>query len=154
MTRRFLLKQRRIPSGRRADGLRKNRRVAVVGDAVQRFAPIIVSRKSKPPNRRRAVLQLRDFFGERHAADQIVFARRATAATDHARSAASLISGMRVAAAEYASAISDALNETTDSPEAFFTSNVLNFALSLLAENETVSGPLSESSSCSTAPVM
>ena len=39
-------------------------------------------------------------------------------------------------------------------PAALFTSNVLNFALSLLVENETVSGPLSESSSCSTRPVM
>src|ERR1035437_5458310 len=66
----------------------------------------------------------------------------------------SLISGMRVAAAEKASAISEALNATTEAPEEFLISNVLNFALSLLAEKETISGPLSESSSCSTTPVM
>ena len=64
------------------------------------------------------------------------------------------MSGTCVAAAEKASANSEALNETTDAPEAFFTSNVLNFAAPLLAAKEIVSGPLIESSSCSTAPVM
>ena len=72
----FLLQQRRIPRGRRADGLRKHRRVAVVRHAVQRLAPVIEGRQPQPGNARRAVLQLRDFFRQRHPADQIIRARR------------------------------------------------------------------------------
>src|ERR1039458_3262776 len=52
----------------------------------------------------------------------------------------SLMSGMRVAAAEKASANSEALNETTEAPVAFFISTVLNFALPLLAANVIVNG--------------
>ena len=64
------------------------------------------------------------------------------------------ISGMRVAVAENASASSEALNETTISPSAFFISNALNLAVPLLAANVTVRGPLMESFSCSTKPVI
>ena len=69
------MNQCRIPSGGQADGLRKNRGDAVVGHAMQRLAPIIIGRKAKPRNGRRAVLQLRHFFRQRHPADQILRAR-------------------------------------------------------------------------------
>ena len=81
------------------------------------------------------------------------FSRSANGCDGSRQIAGSLMSGMRVAAAEKASANSEALNETTDTPVSFFTSTVLNFALPLLAMNVIVNGPLSESSSCCTVPV-
>ena len=98
---------------------------------MQRFVPIIICRKAEPRNARRAVLQLRDFFGQRHAADQIILRAPCNGCDGSRQIGGSLISGTRVAAAEKASASSEALNETTDAPEAFFTSNVLNFAAAL-----------------------
>ena len=53
----------------------------------------------------------------------------------------SLISGTRTAAAEKASANSDALNDTTDAPDAFLISMVLNLAVPLLATNEIFKRP-------------
>src|ERR1022692_2432057 len=66
----------------------------------------------------------------------------------------SLTTGMRGASPENWSANSDAANETTDAPAAFFTSNVLNLALPAFAEKEIFSAPLIESSSCSIEAVM
>ena len=66
----------------------------------------------------------------------------------------SVISGTRAAAAEKASASSEALNETTDAPVASFISTVLNLAVPLLATKEIFSGPRKASSSCSTVPLI
>ncbi len=82
------------------------------------------------------------------------FARADNVCDGSRQIAGSLISGMCVAPAEKASASSEALNATTGAPEEFLISNVLNFATPLLAAKEIVSGPLIESSSCSTTPVM
>ena len=72
---RFLPDQSGIPGGRHADGLGENGRVAVIGHPVQRFAPVIKSRKSQPSDGGRSVPQLGDFLGQRHPADQILCPR-------------------------------------------------------------------------------
>ena len=150
---RFLMNQSRVPGGGHADGLRKHCRDAVGGHAMQRFIPIVVSRQAKPRNCGCAVTQLGDFLRQRHPADQIVHAR-CNGCDGSRQMGGSLISGMRLAVAEKGSASSEALKAKTNSPEPFFTSNVLNFAVFLPAVKVTVSGPLSESSTCSTSPVM
>src|ERR1039457_4498031 len=48
----FLMKQLRIPRSSSANRLGTNRRNAVVGDAVQRFVPIIVSPQTEARNSR------------------------------------------------------------------------------------------------------
>ena len=68
----FLVNQLRIPGGGHADRLWKYSGDAVVRDAVQRLVPIVVGRQTEPRDGRRGVLQLRDFFGQRHATDQII----------------------------------------------------------------------------------
>jgi len=68
------------------------------------------------------------------------------------QTAGALMAGARLAAMEKESARSEALNETTDVPPAFFISIVLNLAVLLLAMNEIASGPWSFP--CSTVPAM
>ena len=137
----FLMKQRRIPRGRHADGLRENRRIAVVWP--RRATPRSNNCMPARPSRRMAGAPFCNCatFSASDMRRIKSFSRAANGCDGSRQIGGSLISGMRMAAAEYGSASSDALNETTDSPEAFFTSNVLNFALSLLAVKVTVSGP-------------
>ena len=96
----FLMKQFWIPRGGHADRLRKNSGDAVVGDAVQRFVPIIIGRQA-----RAAECEARRFATAR------LFRPATSGGSDHSRAlgngcdgsrqiGGSLISGIRLAAAE------------------------------------------------------
>ena len=67
----LLIEQARIPRSRRTHRFRENGGGSVVGHSVQRFIPVVISRQAKALNARRGIFQLRHFFGERHAANQI-----------------------------------------------------------------------------------
>ena len=150
----FLVEQLRIPGGRHADRLRENGGDAVVGHAVQALR----SNNHRPAGRA-AGWRAPSFcncatFSASDMRRIKSFSRAFNGCDGSRQIGGSLISGTRVAAAEKASANSEALKATTDAPEASFTSIVLNFAAPLLAAKEIVSGPWIESSSCSTVPVM
>ena len=72
---RLLVNQRRVPGGRHADGLRKNRGDAGARHAVQTFVPIIVGRNAQPRNRRRVGHELRRLFRQRHPAHEVLHPR-------------------------------------------------------------------------------
>ena len=61
-----------IPGCRKSYGLRKDRRDAGTGHAVQALVPPVVSRDVQACDGGRAVDHLRDFLFERHAGDQVV----------------------------------------------------------------------------------
>ena len=67
------LNEGNIPAGCQADGLGKDGRAAIAGDAMQGFAPIVISWQAKPGDSRRIVHQLADFFGAGHAGNQILY---------------------------------------------------------------------------------
>ena len=59
-----------VPGRRQPDGLRKHRRVAAAGDAVQTLVPPLVGRHAQARNRRSGVHRLRDFLLARHLRHQ------------------------------------------------------------------------------------
>ena len=71
----FLMKQSRIPRRSCANRFREDSGDAIVGHAMQGFVPVIISRQTQTRNRRSGILQLRNSFRERHAADQIICTR-------------------------------------------------------------------------------
>jgi hypothetical protein len=66
------MQQVRIETGGHADRLRKHRRVAVGGHAVQSFTPPVVRRDAQPRDRWRGMHHLWGLFLERHARHEVI----------------------------------------------------------------------------------
>src|ERR1700683_2208559 len=69
-----LMDEAGVPRGRQSDGLRKNRCIAGARDSMQTFVPPVIRRDMQARDGGRVVLHLRDFFLERHASDEVVYA--------------------------------------------------------------------------------
>ena len=115
----FLVKQFRVPRRRPADRFREDGGHAVVGDAVQCLVPVVVDGQTQPRNGGSAVI----------SSTGQPFPPATCGGSDHRcalfsgfdgsrQIGASWTSGTRTAAAEKASANSEALKETTDVPSA------------------------------------
>ena len=70
------MQQRGVPCGSQTDSLREYGGVSGAGDAVQAFVPPVVLGDVEPRDRDRVILHLRDFFFERHLADEFRSALR------------------------------------------------------------------------------